>query len=51
MVVGRSKNVGAPMSNLLTAHNSTVTLCHSKTHNLSDVVSMFPLANIYIYIY
>ncbi|XP_062500652.1 C-1-tetrahydrofolate synthase, cytoplasmic-like [Corticium candelabrum] len=38
VVVGRSKNVGAPMSNLLTAHNSTVTLCHSKTHNLSDVV-------------
>jgi methylenetetrahydrofolate dehydrogenase (NADP+)/methenyltetrahydrofolate cyclohydrolase/formyltetrahydrofolate synthetase len=39
VVVGRSKNVGFPMSNLLTAHNSTVTLCHSKTQDLPSLVS------------
>ena len=42
MVIGRSKNVGFPMSNLLTAHNSTVTLCHSKTQDLPRSVSVIP---------
>lgn len=38
IVLGRSKIVGAPMSNLLTWHNATVTVCHSRTKNLADVV-------------
>jgi methylenetetrahydrofolate dehydrogenase (NADP+)/methenyltetrahydrofolate cyclohydrolase/formyltetrahydrofolate synthetase len=37
-VLGRSKIVGAPMANLLLWHNATVTVCHSKTVNLPDVV-------------
>lgn len=38
VVLGRSKIVGAPMSNLLTFNHATVTVCHSKTSNLPDVV-------------
>lgn len=38
VVLGRSKIVGAPMANLLTWHNATVTVCHSKTVNLPEVV-------------
>jgi len=38
VVVGRSKIVGAPMSDLLTWNNATVTVCHSRTTNLPDVV-------------
>lgn len=38
VVLGRSKIVGAPMANLLTSHNATVTICHSRTRNLPDVV-------------
>jgi methylenetetrahydrofolate dehydrogenase (NADP+)/methenyltetrahydrofolate cyclohydrolase len=34
VVIGRSLIVGKPMSMLLTNHNATVTLCHSKTENL-----------------
>ena len=34
IVVGRSNIVGRPMSYLLTNHNSTVTVAHSKTKNL-----------------
>jgi len=37
VVVGRSKIVGAPMANLLTWENATVTVCHSRTKNLADV--------------
>ena len=39
VVLGRSKIVGAPMRDLLTAHNATVTSCHSRTMNLQKVVS------------
>lgn len=35
VVVGRSNIVGKPMASLLTAKNGTVTLCHSKTRDLS----------------
>lgn len=35
VVVGRSNIVGKPMANLLTDSNATVTLCHSRTKNLS----------------
>lgn len=37
-VVGRSDIVGAPVSTLLTAENATVTLCHSKTTDLENIV-------------
>ncbi|HEY4155406.1 MAG TPA: tetrahydrofolate dehydrogenase/cyclohydrolase catalytic domain-containing protein [Puia sp.] len=40
-VIGRSNIVGRPMSILLSANsypgNSTVTLCHSHTHNLEEI--------------
>ncbi len=37
-VVGRSNIVGKPMANLLLQANATVTICHSKTKNLNEVV-------------
>lgn len=37
VVIGRSKIVGSPMAQLLVWHNSTVTICHSKTRNLEEV--------------
>ncbi|XP_050443683.1 C-1-tetrahydrofolate synthase, cytoplasmic [Adelges cooleyi] len=39
VVLGRSKIVGAPVANLLLWHNATVTICHSKTKNISLEVS------------
>jgi methylenetetrahydrofolate dehydrogenase (NADP+) / methenyltetrahydrofolate cyclohydrolase len=38
VVLGRSNIVGKPAAVLLSAANATVTLCHSKTLNLADVV-------------
>ena len=37
VVIGRSNIVGKPMSMLLLHKNGTVTICHSRTKNLSDV--------------
>lgn len=37
VVVGRSMVVGKPLTMLLLKENSTVTICHSKTKNLSEV--------------
>ena len=37
VVIGRSNIVGKPMALLLLAENGTVTVCHSRTKNLSDV--------------
>jgi len=37
VVVGRSDIVGKPMAMLLTNANATVTVCHSKTHDLPAV--------------
>ena len=37
VVIGRSNIVGKPMALLLLAENGTVTVCHSKTKNLSEV--------------
>ncbi len=37
VVVGRSNIVGKPVSLLLLQRNATVTVCHSKTNNLSDI--------------
>ena len=39
VVIGRSNIVGKPMSMLLLHENATVTICHSKTANLKEVVS------------
>ncbi len=36
VVIGRSNIVGKPMALLLLKENCTVTVCHSKTQNLSD---------------
>lgn len=38
VVIGRSNIVGKPVSLLLLQANATVTICHSKTKNLADVV-------------
>ena len=37
VVIGRSNIVGKPMAMLLLHKNGTVTICHSKTKNLSEV--------------
>lgn len=37
VVVGRSSIVGKPMAKLLLNADATVTICHSKTQNLSDI--------------
>ncbi|MCH5190244.1 MAG: bifunctional methylenetetrahydrofolate dehydrogenase/methenyltetrahydrofolate cyclohydrolase FolD [Oscillospiraceae bacterium] len=37
VVIGRSNIVGKPMAMLLLQNSGTVTICHSKTENLSDV--------------
>lgn len=38
VVVGRSPILGRPMAMMLLAANATVTVCHSKTRNLAEVV-------------
>src|SRR5271157_644442 len=38
VVLGRSNIVGMPASLLLVSRNATVTICHSRTKNLADVV-------------
>ncbi len=39
VVIGRSNIVGKPMSMLMLHTNATVTICHSRTTNLVDIVS------------
>lgn len=39
VVIGRSNIVGKPMAMLLLQQNGTVTICHSKTKSLKEVVS------------
>ena len=39
VVVGRSNLFGKPMAQLLLAENATVTVCHSRTRDLSEVCS------------
>lgn len=41
VVLGRSKIVGTPVSELLKWEHATVTVCHSKTKNLEKIVSKF----------
>jgi methylenetetrahydrofolate dehydrogenase (NADP+)/methenyltetrahydrofolate cyclohydrolase len=38
VVIGRSNIVGKPMASLLLKANATVTVCHSRTHDLAGVV-------------
>lgn len=40
VVLGRSKIVGTPAAELLKWHNATVTVCHSKTKNVGEIVSV-----------
>ena len=37
VVIGRSNIVGKPMAALLLQADGTVTICHSKTHDLADI--------------
>ncbi len=37
VVIGRSNLVGKPVAQMLLNRNATVTMCHSKTKNLSDI--------------
>lgn len=37
VVIGRSNIVGRPLSQMLLNENATVTVCHSKTKNLSEI--------------
>ncbi len=39
VVVGRSLVIGKPVSIMLIDKNATVTICHSKTENIADVVN------------
>lgn len=39
VVIGRSNIVGKPMAMLLLHQNATVTICHSKTQNLSEITA------------
>lgn len=41
VVLGRSKIVGTPVSELLKWNHATVTVCHSKTKDLKEKVSNF----------
>lgn len=38
VVIGRSNVVGKPMATLLLQKNATVTICHSRTKNLPDIL-------------
>lgn len=49
VVVGRSKIVGMPMANLLTWNHATVTVCHSRTASLPDVVCTVLLIKLYLF--
>lgn len=40
VVVGRSPILGKPMAAMLLNANATVTICHSKTQNLSEIVKL-----------
>lgn len=37
VIIGRSNIVGKPLAAMLTQANATVTLCHSKTENLTEI--------------
>ncbi len=37
-MLGRSNTVGSPLAKMLTCKNATVTLCHTKTENIVDIL-------------
>ena len=37
-MLGRSNTVGSPLAKMLTCKNATVTLCHTKTENIADIL-------------
>ena len=37
-VIGRSNTVGGPLAKMLTCANATITLCHTKTKNLKNIL-------------
>jgi methylenetetrahydrofolate dehydrogenase (NADP+)/methenyltetrahydrofolate cyclohydrolase len=39
VIIGRSNIVGKPMAQLLLRENATVTICHSRTRNLTEIAS------------
>lgn len=39
LIINRSRNIGLPLSQLLTRANATVTLAHSKTRNLEEKIA------------
>ena len=39
VVIGRSNIVGKPMAMLMLKENATVTICHSRTKNLKEIVA------------
>ena len=39
VIIGRSNIVGKPMASLLLERSATVTICHSRTQNLSEITS------------
>lgn len=43
VIVGRSNIVGKPMAMLLLQENATVTICHSRTKNLTEITSQADL--------
>lgn len=45
VVIGRSKIVGTPISELLKWNDATVTVCHSKTKNLAAEVCITSTSN------
>ena len=38
VVIGRSNIVGKPMAQMLLKRNATVTMCHSHTENIEDII-------------
>lgn len=38
VVIGRSAILGKPMAGLLLSRNATVTICHSRTQNIGDII-------------
>lgn len=48
VVLGRSKIVGTPVSELLKWHNATVTICHSRTKEIENQVKTTTL-NLQLY--
>jgi len=51
VVIGRSDIVGSPVATMLKNADATVTLCHSKTQNIKNIVGSRPFGSKLFYIY